>query len=64
MTFLVYKAFYITNDYFNEGMRKKSIIELLAEMKEMNEALGKELREQIKDQERPHSPDIFNMLKF
>ena len=64
MTFLVYKAFYITNDYFNEGMRKKGIIELLAEMKEMNEALGKELREQIKDQERPHSPDIFNMLKF
>lgn len=48
----------------NEGMRKKGIIELLAEMKEMNEALGKELREQIKEQERPHSPDIFNMLKF
>lgn len=45
-------------------MRKKGIIELLAEMKEMNKALGKELREQIKEQERPHSPDIFNMLKF
>lgn len=63
MIFLVYKAFYITNDYLIGGM-EKGIIELLAEMKEMNEALGKELREQIKEQERPHSPDIFNMLKF
>lgn len=45
-------------------MRKKGIIELLVEMKEMNETLGKELREQIKEQQKPHGFDIFNMLKF